>query len=85
MTAANTARAVNDVNMLDASVMGHKTISSDVVSLEASTVASDMLSDAVENARAPCALGSAPDAPPLPKGYCGRSIAGNHSLRGLNS
>ena len=85
MTATNTVREVNDVNSVGASIMGHKTTSPDVVSLEASPVALDGPSDTVVSARATCTLGSTSDASPPPKGYCGRSVASIHSLRGLDS
>ena len=41
--------------------------------------------DTVVHARESCTLGSAFNASPFPKDYCGRSVAGNHSLRGLDS
>ncbi len=66
MIATNTVREVNDDNSVGTSIMGHKTTSPDVVSLEVPHIASDGPSDTVVKARAACTLGSAFNAFPLP-------------------
>ncbi len=78
-------RGINDDNNAGTSIIGHKTTSPDVVSLEVPPVTSDGPDDTVVHARETCTLGSAFNASPFPKDYCGRSVAGNHSLRGLDS
>ncbi len=85
MIDTNPVRGINDVNSVGTPIMGQQTTSPDVVSLGIPPVTSDGPDDTVVHARESCTLGSAFNASPFPKDYCGRSVAGNHSLRGLDS
>ncbi len=66
MPVTKTVREANDDSSVGTSIMGHKTTSPDVVSLEVPPIASDGPSDTVIKARAACTLGSAFNASPLP-------------------